>query len=278
MRQLRASPDHAIADVATRQHGVVSVGQLHAAGFSQDMIKRRAKVGYLHRIHRGVYAIGHRGVPLEGRWMAAVLAVGDGAALSHRSAAALWALLPTRRGNDVDIIVRGYGGKRKRAGIRVHRTSSLESSDLTRRQAIPVTTAARTISDLRGVVTPREMRRACRQAAVMGLSIGANASWDRARSELESLFLRLCRHYRLPPPEANVRIGGLLVDFVWRDRRLIVETDGYRYHRGRVAFEDDRARDLHLRTLGYEVIRLTHDQVVKQSGETAAALKEVIAR
>jgi len=101
---------------------------------------------------------------------------------------------------------------------------------------------------------------------------------DKTRSELEFLFLDLCRRHRLPAPEVNIRIGSLLVDFVWRSQRLIVETDGYRYHRGRVAFEDDRARDLKLRALGYDVIRLTHRQVMSSSEEVLAILKKALVR
>lgn len=112
---------------------------------------------------------------------------------------------------------------------------------------------------------------------MLGLRTGLDTPSEPTRSELESLFLRLCQHHGLPKPEVNVRVSGLLVDFVWRNRRLIVETDGYRYHRGRAAFEDDRARDLRLRSLGYEVLRLTHDQVVKQGRATAAVLRQVLA-
>lgn len=137
MRQLRASPDQAAADIAARQHGVISVTQLHALGLGPDKIKRRVRAGRLHRIHRGVYAVGHRGISQEGQWIAAVLAVGDTAVLSHQSAAALWNLLPPRRGDDVDVTTPGYGGRRQRAGVRLHRSSSLEATQITRRLAIP---------------------------------------------------------------------------------------------------------------------------------------------
>lgn len=99
---------------------------------------------------------------------------------------------------------------------------------------------------------------------------------DATRSELEFLFLELCRRYRLPIPEVNISIDGVLVDFVWRERRLIVETDGYRYHRGRVSFEDERARDLRLRSHGFETVRLTYGQVVRQPRETAAMLRKIL--
>jgi very-short-patch-repair endonuclease len=278
MREVYANPDRAVAEIAARQHGVVSIDQLHAVGLGKDMITRRLKAGRLHRVHRGVYAVGHPGISLQGRWMGAVLALGEGALLSHRSAACLWGLLPTGAKDETHVTVCGSGGRRRRTDIRVHRSTSLEPSERRSRLGIPVTSPARTLSDLRRGLSPQEWRRAARQAAVLGFNIGSDAAQPSTRSELESLFLTLCRRYRLPEPEVNVRIGGFLVDFVWRDRRLIVETDGYRYHRGRVAFDDDRARDLHLRTLGYEVIRLTYDQVTKRPGEIAAALRTVLAK
>jgi very-short-patch-repair endonuclease len=108
------------------------------------------------------------------------------------------------------------------------------------------------------------LRRAIRQAGVLGLQIDEPNEADRTRSELEHLFLRLCRGHRLPLPEVNVPIDSFLVDFLWRDRRLIVETDGYRYHGDRAAFEEDRERDLRLKALGYEVIRLSYRQVAKE--------------
>jgi very-short-patch-repair endonuclease len=114
-----------------------------------------------------------------------------------------------------------------------------------------------------------------RQAEVLELTLDS-AVGDQTRSELEHLFLRLCRRHRLPMPEVNVRVGGRIVDFLWRDRRLIVETDGYRYHRGRVAFEDDRARDLEQRALGFEVVRLSHRQVTDEPQRVAAVLRSAL--
>jgi very-short-patch-repair endonuclease len=148
-----------------------------------------------------------------------------------------------------------------------------------------VTTPARTLSDLRrvvatpgrrGLISPKELRRAIRQANVLGLPVGEEERQERTRSELERDFLRLCRRHRLPAPEVNVRVGPHLVDFLWRERMLVVETDGYRYHSGRVAFEDDRARDLELRALGYEVVRLSSRQVVEEPGAIADTLRAVL--
>jgi very-short-patch-repair endonuclease len=278
MSDPRATPDLLIARIAARQHGVISIAQIQAAGLDKDQVLHRVRTARLHRIHRGVFAVGHSHLSKEAKWMAATLAGGDTAVLSHRSAASLWALLPDRGTSDVEISVAGDGGRRRRAGIHLHRCPSLQAEHVTHRHGIPVTTPSRTISDLRHAVSPQELRRAQRQADVLGLPLGSSASPDRTRSELEFLFLDLCRKHRLPPPEVNIRIGSLLVDFVWRNQRLIVETDGYRYHRGRVAFEDDRARDLELRALGYDVIRLTHRQVVSNSEEVLVILKKALVR
>ena len=108
---------------------------------------------------------------------------------------------------------------------------------------------------------------------MLGLSLGDDHVPERTRSALEHLFLHLCKRLGLPAPEVNARICSLEVDFLWRDRRLIVETDGYRYHRGRAAFEDDHARDLRLRALGYDVVRLTYRQVMDEPGEVASVLR-----
>jgi hypothetical protein len=266
--------DRRIASVAARQHGVALLAQLVAAGVTQRAVARRVKSGHLHRVHRGVYAVGHTRLSKEGTWMAAVLAYGDDATLSHRSAAELWGLLPHRNGA-VDITVPGAGGRRRRQGIRLHRSLLLTPAVASRRNGIPVTNPARTLADLPRVATPGEVRRAIRQTEVLGFEIGGDA--DGTRSELERLFLRLCRRHGIPPPAVNVRIGPFLVDFLWRDRRLIVETDGYRYHRGRSAFEAERSRDLDLKLRGYNVVRFTHRQVADEAAGVARTLRALLA-
>jgi very-short-patch-repair endonuclease len=158
---------------------------------------------------------------------------------------------------------------------------------MTTKRGIPITTPARTIADLqraaktRGCkagVTPRELRQAIRQAEVLGLRLDQSEVMDRTRSELEHLFLQLCKRYSLTTPEVNARIDSLLVDFLWRERRLIVETDGYKYHRGREAFEQDRDRDLRLKALGFEVVRLSYRQIVKEPTRIADLLTAILSR
>ncbi|HSS04297.1 MAG TPA: DUF559 domain-containing protein [Solirubrobacterales bacterium] len=289
--------DLGVARVAGRQHGVISVDQLRRAGVSENAIRARVIAGRLHRVHRGVYAVGHAALPPEGRWLAAVLALGGGprqgggsvldgwgAAVSHGSAACLWGLLPGCW-VPVDVVVAGRSGKARRRGVRVHRPRSLGQADVTLRRGIPVTTPARTIADLRtaiaagiaGAISSRELRRVVRQANVLGLPIGEESGRDRTRSDLERDFLRLCRRYGLPLPGVNVRIGPYLVDFLWRECRLVVETDGYVYHRGKAAFQDDRGRDLELRRLGFEVIRLSEQQIEEEPDRVAETLSATLA-
>jgi very-short-patch-repair endonuclease len=279
-----------IARLASRQHGVVSISQLLAAGLSRTGVARRVQAGRLHRIHQGIYAVGHVAISQEGRWMAAILAYSQkdsvdswrtvldhwGVALSHRSAAILWQLLPPSDGT-IDISAPNDGGRRKRHGIRIHRCPTLLPASVTSRHGIPVTSPARTISDLRSSVAPRELRRAIRQAEVLGLPTGAESLTKRTRSDLELLFLRLCRRHGLPRPEVNTEIDGIKVDFLWWEQRVVVETDGYRYRRGKVASEDDHARDLKLRELGYEVIRLSDEQVTNDPKRVARIISQTLA-
>lgn len=290
-----ATVDLALAKIANRQHGVVSSRQLASIGLDGDRVLHRARNGRLHPLHRGVYAVGHVALSEKARCMAAVLACGRndgdgrgvlefwGAAISHRSAACLWRMLTPGEG-PVHVLVAGDGGRRKRKGICLHRSRSLLPSHVTLRSGIPVTTPARTIADLcqaslgeGRLISAAELRRATRQANVLDLSVGDDRKLDRTRSDLEHDFLRICRRHRLPQPEVNVRVGPHLVDFLWRDRRLIVETDGYEYHRGRTAFQDDRARDFDLRARGFDVIRLAEKQVSEDSREVAAALRRLLA-
>lgn len=203
--------------------------------------------------------------------MAAVLACGPSAVLSHRSAAALWNLLRPMEG-PIDVSVPSQNGRRARRGIRVHRRRSLSPRTLTVRNLIPVTTPRQTIEDLRGVVSPNLQRRALRQAEVQRFALGARGAGDRTRSDLERGFLALCRRNRFPKPLVNVRIGRWTVDFLWREQRVIVETDSWRFHGGSVAFEDDRARDLDLRLRGYSVHRFTERQILEQEAIVAADL------
>jgi very-short-patch-repair endonuclease len=157
---------------------------------------------------------------------------------------------------------------------------------VTLRSRIPLTNPRRTIHDLRlaisvrasGAISGWELRKAIRQASVIGLPIDAEDAGDRTRSDLEAAFLSICKRHRLPRPEVNVRIGIYLVDFLWREERLVVETDGYRYHRGEDAFREDRARELGLMRIGYHVLRLSEAVVDDRPKEVADVLSAELQR
>jgi very-short-patch-repair endonuclease len=265
-------PDALIARIAANQHGVVSLVQLERAGIHERGRLRRVQAQRLHRIHRGVYAVGHRGLSTEGIWMAAVLACGPDAVLSHTSAASLWQFLPQR--GLVHITV--SGNERNRPGIRVHRSRTLFPSQVTRRAGIPVTTPSRTLIDLRRLLPQPQFARALRQAEFLGLPLDPALEPDHTRSELEARFLGLCRRHRLPMPEVNVRAGSFIADFLWPRDRLIVELDGYRAHGTRSAFERDRARDVELKLLGYEVVRFTWRQLTSEPAQLLRTLRRLL--
>ncbi|HEX2392604.1 MAG TPA: type IV toxin-antitoxin system AbiEi family antitoxin domain-containing protein [Solirubrobacterales bacterium] len=265
------SRDGEIARFAAAQHAIVTTAQLRDAGLTSAAVSKRVRTGRLHRLHQGVYAVGAPASSREAFWMAAVLACGPGAVLSHRSAAALWDLLRPMEG-PIDVSVPSQNGRRRRPGIRIHRCPSLRRGALTRRHLIPVTTPRRTIEDLRNVVSPQLHRRAIRQAEVQRFALGPRTRGDRTRSDLERDFLDLCERFGLPRPEVNVKLGRWEVDFLWRAQRVAVETDTWRYHGGSVAFEDDHKRDLDLRTRGLTVHRFTEDQLLHEPDLVAADL------
>jgi predicted transcriptional regulator of viral defense system len=276
-----APPDRRVAELAGRQWGVVSLAQLRAAGLSDDAVQRRVGAGRLHRLHHGVYAVGHTVLKREGRWLAAVLACGDGAVLSHRSAAAHWGLLQSEATRtDVTIPRR----RAANATIRPHISRSLIARDTTTHQGIPITSVSRTLLDLAATVRPDRLERALAQAehlelydhrAITELLARANGHRGKGalteatalepkltRSEWEDRLLKLVRAAALPEPLVNLPFdapdyGECKPDFHWPSHRLIVETDGWRTHRTRAAFESDRAKDAALTAVGYRVVRFT---------------------
>jgi predicted transcriptional regulator of viral defense system len=273
-----------LAALAARQHGVVSRRQLLAMGLGAAAIGRRVDAGRLHRVHLGVYAVGHPVLGKHGRWMAAVLACGPGAALGYESAAVLWDL--GRGDAGISHVVVPTAGGRARAGLRVHRHPGLTPAEATNRRGIPVTTPARTLLDLAAAVSERRLAHALDQAELQELTdYPALDALARARpghrgspalrrmlrdhlagtattrSGLEVAFLELCRENGLPRPLVNQPLCGLLVDFVFAGHRVAVETDSWRWHRGRAAFERDRERDAVLATAGYRSLRVTDRQV-----------------
>ena len=292
------SRDAALARLAGNQYGVVAVWQLLALGLTRREIERRVESRRLHRLHRGVYAAGHRNVTQEGWFMAAVLACGPDAVLSHWSAAACWGLLGIRRGV-IDVSVPGHrcGG----TCIRTHRLKALDPRGRTQRDGIPVTTVPRTLLDLAAIATPKQLRRATNQAerkgwlteravqelierhprragmkAFVAVTAAVNPGTRRTRSDLETTFLELCRGRGIRAPVVNATIAGYEVDMHWPGTKLIVELDGYEYHRTPTAFEQDRRRDAHLTTLGYTVIRVTGAWLETDPDGVAATIEKLL--
>ena len=261
--------------IAGRQHGVVTTAQLREAGLDEVAIHRAVQAGRLHRLHQGVYAVGHRSLSWRGRWLAAVLAAGDGAVLSHTSAAALWEFLRPVPG-PVHVLLGAAVRRRPRPGLQLHRSRTLTPRDITHRHGIPVTTPARTIEDIRDAVEPRLFRRALRQAELAGHRVPHLSATKRTRSDLELLFLALCDEHGLPRPLVNRRVHGRLIDFYWPAHRLAVETDSWTYHRGSVAFEDDHERDLALHARRIATRRYTGDQLEAAPDAVAADLREAL--
>lgn len=226
-----------------------------------------------------MYTVGHRAIGDKGLLWAAVLACGEGAVVSHRSAADLWAIRPSSRVT-VDVTVPGRS-RNKRPGIDVHRVRHLDPRDITTIEGIPVTTLARTLLDLAEVVPQNDLERAIERAenqrlfdltavnAVIARSPGRRgrkpllaALTDSviepmSRSDLERAFVKLCRRAGIPRPIVNALIEGYEVDMSWPDSRLIVEIDSWKYHRTRRKFEDDRRRDAKLHRARYRTLRVT---------------------
>ena len=279
------SIDELIAVLAERQHGVVARRQLVALGVGARAIDHRLTCGRLHLIHRGVYSVGHRVLSQRGRWMAAVLASGSGAVLSHRSAAALWGIRPTSRPS---VEVTTARRLHARPGLHPHR-AVLPADEVTVVDGIPTTTPARTLLDLAAVEPRRTLERALDEAEILRLP-GPSELLDRyprrrgaatlrtllltsrsptpTRTELEDRFLTFVDDHGLPRPETNTIVDVYEVDAVWREARLIVELDGFATHGTRRGFERDRERDRRLTAAGWRVIRLTWKQLA--GGEALA--------
>jgi very-short-patch-repair endonuclease len=273
MRDKVLTADHVIARVAGRQHGVITIGQLAAAGLARDAVARRVRAGRMHRVYRGVYAIGHDRLTDRGRWKAATLAI-PGAALSHRSAAELWEMLPPSHAHP-QVTLPYPATAAKRPNLTVFRSRTLGRT--TSKHNIPVTLPARTLADLARVAPAADVRRATRAAEKLGLPLAPDRELDRTESDLERDFLALCRRYGVPEPESQVRIGGHRVDFLWRAERLVIEVDGFVYHRGRQAMRDDNDRDLQLQLAGLRVVRIEDSRIDDDPRGLAAAVLRLLA-
>jgi very-short-patch-repair endonuclease len=255
---------HPIVALAAAQHGVVTTSQLLDAGVGRRSIARRVEAGWLVPLHRGVFQVGPT-TSTWGREMAAVLACGDGAVLSHQSAAAVWGFGK----RDRDVHVTTPAKRRSRPGVRVHRTASLDAAV---QHGLPLTTPARTLRDLRTVLPANELDRAEEEAAILGLVLPRDEPVEFTRSEAERRLKALCKAAQLPAPRMNARVAGWEVDAFWPAQRLVVEVDGYRYHSSRQAFERDRRKDASLQAAGYRVIRITWRRLRYEACAVAAEI------
>jgi very-short-patch-repair endonuclease len=291
-----------MATLAQDQHGVVARRQLSRIGVTKEQIDGRVRSGGLHPIHRGVYAVGHTAITRRGGWMAAVLASGDGAVLSHRSATALWGIWGSGTG---EIHVTVPRKVRSQRSIRRH-FSMLPDDEREVVDGIPTTSAARAVLDLAGEKGEAPAEGALREVEYLGIygkvslpallgrypkHRGTTACREalervrddpggRLRSDLEERFITFLAANRIPRPRLNswLSVGEdrFQVDCLWPEARLIAELDGWKSHGTKRAFRKDRKRDRRLGAAGFERVRVTEDQVLDEPAALAADLTKLI--
>jgi len=282
-------------DLARRQHGVLTSRDLYDLGFGESAIRHRLATGRLHRIYRGVYAVGRPELTREGRWMAAVLACGTDAVLSHGSAAALWCIGPEWSLIEVSVRHRSWP---RRSSVKIRSRPALPAGDITVHRGIPVTTVARTILDQ--AATPisdaslerlvneadvargngfdfRMLRRYCDlRAGEPGVrrlrSLLDPETFRLSDSELERLFRPLAIAAGFPQPLTKAIVNDYEVDFYWPDLGLVVETDSLRYHRNAIKQSRDLLRDQVHTAAGLTTLRFTHRQVAREPRHVEAIL------
>jgi very-short-patch-repair endonuclease len=295
--------DARITALAAGQHGVVSRGQLLDAGIRPTTLRDRVERGQLVPLHRGVYAVGHAHLRPNGYRLAAVLAVGRGAVLSHRDAAALHGL---RSGGGTRIDISTPQERRSTERIRVHGRRTLDAQDVTTVEGIPVTTVARTLVDLAEVLAHQALTKVCSEAerqrcldvksieealerrqgrrgpATAKLRAALRDLGDHGttltRSPLEDRLLPLLEAHDLPRPATNAHVEGWEADAVWHHQRLIVELDGWAWHNTRRTFQRDREKSNRWTTKGWVVLRFTHADVMRRPHEVAAQIAEQLSR
>jgi hypothetical protein len=287
-----------LAELALGQHGVVSLAQLAELGYSEEAVRHAIKSGRLHPVCHGVYAVGHAAIPQHGQCLAAVLSCGNGALLSHRSAAWLWGL--TKRFS-LPIEVTAASPRRTREAIRVHSAAALTSLDRTSHEGVPVTTIPRTLLDF-AAVDPYYLPQALDNGRRLGrldliemdeltsrskgfrgvarlreaLEIHRPAAFT--RSGLERKFLELVRRAGLPQPSANVFLKGCELDAYWPAERFAVELDTYDYHGSPAAFEADRIRQESLKLAGIEMTRITGARLDREPKAVMRRLRQLLAQ
>ncbi len=297
---MSGSLDDLIMSLAVEQHGLVTRQQLLRAGLKPHTVRARVRDKRFRPVQRGVYLVGPPVAPHVNE-MAAVLACGPGAVLSHRSAAVLWELIPPLGATaPIHIMVLAHD-RGQRPGIKVHRTNRLDPSETTTKNRIPITTPARTVLDLAIELRSHELKRVLALVEREGLTtlaeissliarsprrpgigllrglVQGEASPSLTRSEAEERFLSLVRKAQLPRPEVNMGVAGYEVDFFWRAQRLVVEVDGFAFHSSRREFNRDRRRDSALSMKGLRVLRITWNQIVKEPEAVVALVAHNLA-
>jgi very-short-patch-repair endonuclease len=286
--------------LAADQHGVVTRRQLLQLGIGAHIIAYLVRRRRLRPLHRGVYSASAVAGRLQ-REMAAVLALGDGAVVSHRSAARLWSIMAAAQEDEpvVDVSI-ARCGRGPCSGVRLHRVIRLPPEECAHVDGVPVTSAARTLLDLAGCVTTRELERAFSHAERAGhagqdevatlleqygrrpgarnlRALIGNSGPSLTRSDAEARFLDLIRAGRLPAPRANVVVRGYEVDFLWRAERFIAEIDGFAFHGSRDSFERDRRRDAVLTAAGLRVMRVTWRQLTEAPEALLVSITQALA-
>jgi predicted transcriptional regulator of viral defense system/very-short-patch-repair endonuclease len=295
-------PEVRLARIAARQHGLVTLRQLEAIGIRGTSVKRRVAIGRLVRIYRGVYAVGHVQRTREAHWIAAVMACGPGSFLSHLDAAALWGIYKSK-GTTIHVTTRARSTRRV-PGIKVHRARKLDPTDVTTKDAIPVTTVARTLIDLTDLLPTDRILRAMREAEYLKLldvdtliaavqrargrrrlielktAIERHRPGQIVREELEHRFLELLHEAGLPAPQTNIKVKTrrrtYMVDCLWSDEAVAVELDGRAAHIRAEAFEEDRARDAALTATGLRPLRFTWRRLTEEPEDVLAELKATL--
>ncbi|TVP42841.1 MAG: DUF559 domain-containing protein [Gemmatimonadales bacterium] len=297
---MKLEVERAVWDLAHRQRGVVTRDQVLAVGWSPWALNRRVQAGLLRELFPRVYMVG-AGEPPGAREQAALLVAGEGALLSHQTAAAQWGFLPPASGEPIHVML--VGTERGRVtGLRTHRVRRLQPEERSERAGFPLTSPARTMLDVAAVVGGRKLERLLSGAERSGLvpaktwpgllvryrgrpgvaALRAAMEIPKGpaftRSAAEDAFLDLVRRAALPRPESNVALESREIDFLWREECVAVEVDGYEYHRTRRDFDRDRAKDAWLIARGFRIVRLSWHQIVEEPLATAVLLGQVLAR
>lgn len=283
MREHRVDVEDAILRMAAVQYGLVTRGQLMRMGVPPDVLDRRLKTGRLRRVHRGVFLVGPLRAP-HTREMAAVLACGESAVVSHRSAATVWQLLARRAGTppvEVNVV---RGDPYRRPGVRVHRIRTLTIFDLAsvaglhdveRALAQAVRRDLTSRDEIVSLLAHHVRHRGTRRLRAL---LAQQPEAALTRSDAESRFLALVRRAGLPIPATNVPVGGYEVDFFWREERFVVEIDGFAYHSSVAMFDSDRRRDAALAAAGVRVTRITWRQLVSEPEAVLVRLTRALVR